>query len=60
MGFFLGFDTSNYTTSAAIYDDVRNVVFTHRRLLDVEHGSIGLRQRDAVFIHTQRIPEVVE
>ena len=59
MSCFLGLDTSNYTTSAAIYDDVKGEVFTHRRLLDVEQGSIGLRQSGAVFIHTQRISEVM-
>lgn len=58
MSYFLGFDTSNYTTSVALYDCVKDEIFTHRRLLDVEQGSIGLRQRDAVFTHTLRLTEV--
>ena len=55
MSYFLGFDTSNYTTSVALYDCVKRNIL-HRRLLDVEQGSIGLRQRDAVF--TLRLTEV--
>ena len=54
----LGFDTSNYTTSAAAFGDfgVRNV----SRLLDVKQGELGLRQSDALFQHVQRLPEIVK
>lgn len=54
----LGFDTSNYTTSAAAFGDfgVRNV----SRLLDVKQGELGLRQSDALFQHIQRLPEIVK
>jgi N6-L-threonylcarbamoyladenine synthase len=59
MSFFLGFDTSNYTTSAAVYDDGKDMMFAVRKLLDVEPGKIGLRQRDAVFIHTRNMPGLI-
>lgn len=39
----LGFDTSNYTTSVAVFDGERGLNVS--RLLDVENGSLGLRQR---------------
>ncbi len=53
----LGFDTSNYTTSVALYgDDKCNV----SRLLPVKEGSLGLRQSDAVFAHTLALPELIE
>lgn len=54
---FLGVDTSNYTTSLAL---VRNgdVVANIRRLLPVEKGACGLRQSDAVFLHTKALPEL--
>lgn len=54
----LAFDTSNYTTSVAVFDGGagRNV----SRLLDVETGSLGLRQSDALFAHTKRLPELTD
>ncbi len=54
----LGLDTSNYTTSAAVYDGVK-VTENRRKLLPVPEGSKGLRQSDAVFHHTKQLPEVV-
>lgn len=54
---FLGFDTSNYTTSVAAYDGERVVQF--KRLLEVKHGERGLRQSDAVFQHTVNMPKLI-
>lgn len=54
----LGFDTSNYTTSVAVYDGVRGE--NQSRLLDVRPGELGLRQSDAVFAHVKRLPELAE
>lgn len=54
----LGIDTSNYTTSVAFYDGATNACFHRRRLLDVKDGETGLRQSDAVFKHTVRLPEL--
>ncbi len=53
----LGFDTSNYTTSVALYGQVKNNI---SRLLPVKEGSLGLRQSDAVFAHTIALPELTE
>ena len=52
----LGFDTSNYTTSAAFFAD--GVMNSCGKLLPVKPGEIGLRQSDAVFHHTKQLPEV--
>ena len=54
----LGLDTSNYTTSAAVFDGEggRN----QGRLLEVRPGELGLRQSDALFQHVKHLPEVVE
>ena len=50
----LGFDTSNYTTSAAWFDGKTGE--NHSRLLDVKPGELGLRQSDALFAHVQHAP----
>ena len=52
----VGFDTSNYTTSIACYS---NTTFQNcSQLLPVKAGELGLRQSDAVFHHTQSLPEL--
>lgn len=53
----LGFDTSNYTTSAAAYDGRQG--YNASRLLDVKPGQLGLRQSDALFAHVMRLPDMV-
>lgn len=52
----LGLDTSNYTTSAAVFDgtDGKNC----GKLLDVPEGALGLRQSDALFQHIKRLPDM--
>lgn len=52
----IGFDTSNYTTSIALYD--RNAAHNCSQLLPVREGELGLRQSDAVFHHTKSLPEL--
>ena len=54
----LGFDTSNYTTSVAVFNGAegKNV----SRLLDVAPGALGLRQSDALFAHVKRLPELAD
>lgn len=56
MAYFLGIDTSNYTTSCALYDTETNAVLQKKKLLPVKQGEIGLRQSDAVFHHTVQLP----
>ncbi len=52
---YLGFDTSNYTTSAALYFPGENRIIHRKMLLPVKEGEKGLRQSDAVFHHTQQL-----
>lgn len=52
----IGFDTSNYTTSIAYFDGKSGTNCS--KLLPVKEGSLGLRQSDAVFHHTQSLPEL--
>ncbi len=59
MSLFLGLDTSNYTTSAAVYDFRTNIVHQSKQLLPVKPGEKGLRQSDAVFHHTIQLPEIL-
>jgi N6-L-threonylcarbamoyladenine synthase len=57
---FLGVDTSNYTTSAAVYFSDENRIVQAKKLLPVKEGELGLRQSDAVFHHTKQLPEMIE
>lgn len=57
---FLGIDTSNYTTSAAVYVSGENKIYQAKKLLPVKKGELGLRQSDAVFHHTKQLPEIIE
>ncbi len=50
----LGLDTSNYTTSAALFDGAEG--FSLGKLLEVPEGALGLRQSDALFQHVKRLP----
>ncbi len=59
MTAFLGLDTSNYTTSAALYLPQENRMLQAKRLLPVKAGERGLRQSDAVFHHTVALPDMV-
>lgn len=55
----LGFDTSNYTTSAAVFDGVSNTGQNSGILLSVPEGSKGLRQNEALFQHVKQLPQVI-
>lgn len=59
MAYFLGIDTSNYTTSCALYDSEKDTVLHRKKLLPVKVGELGLRQSDAVFHHTVQLPELI-
>lgn len=60
MSLVLGVDTSNYTTSAALYETESRSVFSQRKLLTVREGEKGLRQSEAVYQHVRRLPELLE
>lgn len=55
MGFVLGIDTSNYTTSCALYNSENGGIISKKKLLPVKDGERGLRQSDAVFHHTKQL-----
>lgn len=57
---FLGIDTSNYTTSAALGDSDGHVVLNLKKLLPVKEGERGLRQSDALFAHTKNLPDIMQ
>lgn len=59
MSLHLGIDTSNYTTSVAVYDDIENKVISRKKLLPVKQGEKGIRQSDAVFHHTVQLPKLM-
>ena len=60
MAVYLGIDTSNYTTSTALFDserwaEGRPSVRMEKKLLPTAPGALGLRQSDAVFAHVQQL-----
>ena len=55
MSLYLGVDTSNYTTSVALYDGETGELRQQKKLLPVREGQLGLRQSDAVFHHTAQL-----
>ena len=54
----LALDTSNYTTSVAVFDGETG--YNAGQLLDVRPGELGLRQSDALFQHIKRLPELFD
>lgn len=60
MSYYLGIDTSNYTTSVALYNTEDKSIVNIKKLLPVKQGEKGIRQSDAVFHHTVRLPELIE
>lgn len=61
MRLILGIDTSNYTTSAALTDaDSGALVKQVKQLLPVKDGALGVRQSEAVFLHTKALPALVQ
>ena len=57
-GCFVGFDTSNYTTSVAVCTEAGEIIANLKRPLPVSVGACGLRQSDAVFAHVKNLPDV--
>ena len=55
---YIGFDTSNYTTSVAVFSE--KGIVQRKKLLEVKSGERGLRQSEAVFQHTVNMPKLVE
>ncbi len=55
----LGVDTSAYTTSVALVS-TGGTVHQQRRVLPVPMGARGLRPSEALFLHTQFLPGLLE
>ena len=55
----IALDTSNYTTSLALMDTEGELILNLKRPLRVKAGECGLRQSDAVFMHTVNIPDLM-
>ncbi|MBO5938410.1 MAG: peptidase M22 [Clostridia bacterium] len=53
---YVGFDTSNYTTSVAVCTEEGKIVANLKTPLPVKEGQRGLRQSDAVFEHVRNLP----
>lgn len=60
MALYIGIDTSNYTTSVAVYNTDERAAVHKKRLLPVKPGERGIRQSDAVFHHTNQIADLVD
>lgn len=60
MGRYLGIDTSNYTTSTALYNSESGEMLQQKKLLQVKSGEKGLRQSDALFQHVKMLPSLME
>lgn len=56
---YLGIDTSNYTTSVALFDSDKCEFVQEKMLLPVKSGDLGIRQSDAVFHHTKQLPVIL-
>ena len=59
-GCFVGFDTSNYTTSIAACNLDGPVIANVKIPLPVKDGERGLRQSDAVFLHVKNLENIFE
>lgn len=57
---FVGFDTSNYTTSCAVATESGEIIANLKAPLPVDAGACGLRQSDAVFAHVRNLPTLME
>ncbi|MCD7873376.1 MAG: peptidase M22 [Clostridiales bacterium] len=55
---YVGFDTSNYTTSAAIFNG--GDMLQYKKILNVRPGERGLRQSEAVFQHVVNMPQLLD
>ena len=57
--YYLGIDTSCYTTSCAIIDSDFHIVGEARKILEVKQGERGLQQSNMVFQHTKALPKLI-
>ena len=60
MNYYLGIDTSAYTSSIAVVDSNFNIIEDKRIPLPVKKGNRGLRQSEALFLHIKNLPILLE
>lgn len=58
--YFVGIDTSAYTTSVAVIDNEDKIIINSKKILKVKKGHLGLRQQEAVFQHVNNLPKLIE
>ncbi|EOD01729.1 endopeptidase [Caldisalinibacter kiritimatiensis] len=58
--YYLGIDTSAYTTSIAVIKESNRIIADYRMILKVKKGKRGLRQQEAVFQHINNIRTLIE
>ncbi len=56
---YLGIDTSNYKTSVAAVSENGSVLYERSEFLRVKQGEKGLRQSDAFFQQSNKLPEFI-
>lgn len=57
--YYIGIDTSSYTTSLAVLDDKDRIILNSREILKIKDGQRGLRQQEAVFQHVNNLPDLI-
>lgn len=57
--YYIGIDTSAYTTSIGVVDDKSTIIANYRQVLRVNKGNRGLRQQEAVFQHINNLPSMI-
>lgn len=58
--YYLGIDTSNYTTSVAVVDENNSIIENRRIILSVDDRAKGLRQSEALFQHWNNLPNLLQ
>jgi len=56
--YYIGIDTSAYTTSLAALNENKEIIFDMREILEVPLGQRGLRQQEAIFQHINNLPKL--
>lgn len=58
--YYLGIDTSAYTTSISLLNSQNHILMDLRRTLIVDKDKKGLRQQEALFQHLNNFPLLIE
>jgi N6-L-threonylcarbamoyladenine synthase len=60
LKYVLGLDTSNYTTSVALLDSNYRIIYDLRQPIKVKEGMKGIRQSEALFQHSENLPQMLD